>query len=201
MCVRVCVWGVSEREIQRDPLQSRAESATRQTKSELSLLKFHKLFTLKYQKQITITFIATTIVNQTNKQTNEWAISKPGFFFCFTIVLVILHLLVSPPHPHPPLFAACVYAMTSMATTTTAAAAPVASATLETTATTSTTTTTTKKQHHHHQHHHHHHHHHQQSVNLDETQVFDLRKLGNSFGVFDLIQKLIKEPVSLYTIV
>ncbi len=44
-------------------------------------------------------------------------------------------------------------------------------------------------------HHHHHRQHHQQAGNEDETQVFDLRKLGASFGVFDLIKKLIKEPV------
>ena len=34
-------------------------------------------------------------------------------------------------------------------------------------------------------------------INLEDTQVYDLRKLGSSFGVYDLIQTLIKEPVSI----
>ncbi len=34
-------------------------------------------------------------------------------------------------------------------------------------------------------------------INLEETQVYDLRKLGSSFSVYDLIQTLIKEPVSM----
>ena len=34
-------------------------------------------------------------------------------------------------------------------------------------------------------------------INLEEMQVYDLRKLGSSFSVYDLIQTLIKEPVCI----